>query len=569
MNPQDYITRRIMDACLREDVGGLRSRGEIQRDGTDTWLYVPHLGLRLRVAASDYLQPWVVVEPCWQQRHHQAWRKREGYAAWLALLAPGDDQQARQLYADYKEEADAACQQGELCRQAFLRQSQALSRPLAGRGWGERLRHADQVASFLDHPYYPTARAKFGFDADQLTRYAPEFAQRFLLRWLAVPKSDLTLLQPQRQPDWWPTFAQVGLPQALQASHALLPVHPLTWQQVSALPAEVLAGPKPWLAVYPTLSVRTLQLADYPDCHIKVPLAMRTLGQKNIRLIKPSTLYDGQWFAEVLSDLAEQDPLLRGRYRHVDESFCGHLGDDKLYAFLVRRYPQPRPQETLAPVAALGGRLPDGRSYLEFVLDQPGLPKPEDWWLEYCRLMAEVHLCLWLRYGIALEANQQNAIISFTPGEPLSLVMKDNDSARLWPARFASARPDLAHRLGELRDDRIRVGEEKPLAQMFITIILQLDLAALLENLAAQGVLERAWGYRMLRRALQDTVEKLERQGADTALARQALFAEPLQPVKYLLQSGSLLSKKASGAADINKYYGNSGPNFLRGAQAR
>ena len=33
--------------------------------------------------------------------------------------------------------------------------------------------------------------------------------------------------------------------------------------------------------------------------------------------------------------------------------------------------------------------------------------------------------------------------------------------------------------------------------------------------------------------------------------------------MKYLLSAGSLLSKRATGAADINKFYGYSGPNFM------
>ncbi|MEE3645191.1 MULTISPECIES: IucA/IucC family protein [unclassified Brenneria] len=566
MNHQDYITLRIINASLREDVSALVSRGDIRRQDGEYWLYAAHLNtpLRIQVQSSDYMQSWVAVAPRWQIPAGEGWQTQTGYADWLALLMPDRDDETRQLYASYQQEADAACEQGELCHQAFLQQRDDLARPLPARSWGERLRHADQMASYLDHPYYPTARAKFGFSTDQLSRYAPEFCSPFLLRWLAVPAASLTLTRPGAHPDWWPSFAQVGLACDLRHSHTLIPVHPLTWEQLSSLPDDAIAAPLPWLNVYPTLSVRTVQLADFPDTHIKIPLAMRTLGQKNIRLIKPSTLYDGQWFAQVLPQLAARDPMLQGRYRHVDESFCGHLGDEKLFAFLVRRYPQPRQDETLAPVAALGSAMPDGRAYLEFVLDQPGMPALEDWWQDYCQLMSDVHLTLWLRYGIALESNQQNAIISFTPGQPPSLVMKDNDAARLWPQRFAAARPDLQARVAELLDERIRVEDERALAQMFITITLQLDLAAVLENLADRGALDRRQGYHTLRQALLATLRRLDRQGVDTRLPRQILFEETYQPVKYLLLSGSLLSKQASGAADINKYYGQSGPNFLR-----
>ncbi|MCZ8488664.1 hypothetical protein O9992_19980 [Vibrio lentus] len=49
----------------------------------------------------------------------------------------------------------------------------------------------------------------------------------------------------------------------------------------------------------------------------------------------------------------------------------------------------------------------------------------------------QVHLTLqWIRYGIALESNQQNAIIAFDEQGKMTLAMKDNDAARIWPERF-------------------------------------------------------------------------------------------------------------------------------------
>ncbi|MEW5289812.1 IucA/IucC family protein [Erwinia papayae] len=566
MDQQDYITLRIINACLREDVSGLVSNGHILKEQQQCWLIyqTARQKLRLAVSASDYMQHWQALHPRWEVETATGWQPQRGYAAWLAALMPDGQEETRQLFATYKEEADAAVAQGELCAAAFAQQQARLMRTPAEMNWGERLRHADQLASFLDHPYYPTARAKFGFSEADLRQYAPEFCQPFRLRWVALPREQLRLTAPDARPTWWPLPQQVGLDAGMQADYELVPVHPLTLPHLTALPAGAVIAPAPWLEVYPTLSVRTVQLADHPADHLKVPLSMRTLGQKNIRLIKASTLYDGQWFAEVLSAIGEQEPLLRGKYRHVDERFCGHVAEDKQLAFLLRRYAAPRPGETLLPVAALGSRLPDGRLLLASLLQQPGMPDAANWWREYCQLMADVHLTLWLRYGIALESNQQNAVLSLTPGEPLTLVMKDNDAARLLPERFKTACPSLAARVDQLRDPRISVQDDLALAQMFITITLQLCLAAVLESLAAAKLLEREAAYQTLRTALENSLTQLEREGVVTDFARQQLFASPTQPVKYLLLSGSLLSKEASGAADINKFYGQSGPNFLR-----
>ncbi|GHA03587.1 IucA/IucC family protein [Oceanisphaera arctica] len=563
MTEQQRICRRIMDACLREDVRQIRSQGRsLERDG-QLWLELDHLGtpLRLPVAECDYMQPLRATASHWFYRSEGQWRQESGHRAWLGRLMAGLEPDEQALYQSYMEEADAAVEQGELCRQSFAEQAEELA--YFGTNWGERLLHADQLASFLDHPYYPTARAKFGFSREQLRAYAPEFAPVFELNWLALPAARVTLTGPL--PDWWPDVEQVGLAASLAHSHVLLPVHPLTWQQLGPMPADALPAPETFLPVVPTLSVRTLALKDHPTEHLKVPLDMATLGQKNIRLIKPSTLYDGHWFAQCLTRLEQQDERLQGRYRHVDESVAGHLGDDKLYAFLLRRYPEFEPDETLVPVAALCSPLPDGRPYIAGLLTQQGGLGLEDWWQQYCALMAEVHLRLWLKYGIALESNQQNAVLSITPNQPLSLVMKDNDAARLWPTRFNHACPELADQLDELKDARILVDDELALGQMFTTITLQLDLAAVLEGLAEQGWLNREAGYRVLRLSLRRELDALHREGLDTRLAEALLFNAEHQYVKYLLQSGSLLSKQGSGAADINKFYGLSGPNFLRG----
>ena len=48
----------------------------------------------------------------------------------------------------------------------------------------------------------------------------------------------------------------------------------------------------------------------------------------------------------------------------------------------------------------------------------------------------------------------------------------------------------------------------------------------------------------------------------DIGPARNLLSA-PKLPVKYLLSAGSLLSKRSTGAADIQKFYGDSAPNFM------
>lgn len=95
---------------------------------------------------------------------------------------------------------------------------------------------------------------------------------------------------------------------------------------------------------------------------------------------------------------------------------------------------------------------------------------------------------------------------------------------------------------------------------MFCTIVLQLDLQAVLEGLAEWQPALRAPLYAQLQAQLAQTLAQLDAERIDTAPARR-LLAAPQLPVKYLLSAGSLLSKQHTGARDINKFYGDSAPN--------
>lgn len=582
LHPEDadqaFITRRIIDCCLREDIRGIVSKGQmdrlpeelgqhLQHQPDANWLRIAHLGgdeLWLPVVKAYPLQDWIGTGDAWiKVSPHSHGEVQRGYRLWLDHLSHGLDEESLTLFAAYLKEADCATEHRTLCNQAYRQHAPTLSDVTDLKDWSQRLLKIDQLASYLDHPFYPTARAKSGFDAPALKGYAPEFAPRFELNWLAIPNNALTLTSAQ--PPHWPDFEEVGLSPTLQNSHTLLPVHPLTWGELEqyGLPEGTLKAPHTAMQVEPTLSVRTVACINQPQWHIKLPLLVSTLGARNLRLIKPSTLYDGHWFQTILLALAEHDPALASRYLHVDEKHGGHAADSRHLAYIVRRYPTGLENITLVPVAALASPLADGRLFLEQLAERFYAGSLQHWLDDYLDLLLQVHLRLWLQYGIALEANQQNAVLMFEHGQPLRLLMKDNDAARLWPQRFATACPDLADLPAALQDERIRVDSSQPLAEMFCTITLQLNIVAILEAIATAGLASRSSLYGTLRQRLMTCLQQLEAEGIDCHDARRWLLDSPKLPVKYLLSAGSLFSKAHSGASDINKFYGYSAANFL------
>jgi len=571
-----YVAWRVIDCCLREDVRGIVSRGREampplpvlqawgSRAGVETWWLVEHWpagSLWLPIRRSDAMQSISALSDGWVRQTDAGCQLEHGAERWLELMARELDEETQALHRSYAEEATCAAQHRALAREAYTHNAQALSRCLDYKDWAERALRADQVAAYRDHPFYPTARAKSGFDAAALRAFAPEFDPSFELRWLAVPNAQLTRTTPP--PVFWPRLRDLELPVELEATHSPLPVHPLTWSRLDefALPPDTHRAPVAHLRVRPTLSVRSVMPVDHPHHHIKLPLLMRTLGALNLRLIKPSTLYDGHWFQRVLSAIGETDPALRGRFVHVDEAHGAHADDAKHLAYLVRVYPQSLQDDTLVPAAALCGQMPDGRPMAAHLADRFHDGDLLAWWRAYAQLLCDVHLRLWLQYGIALESNQQNAVLIYRADREPRLLMKDNDAARVLMPRLA-ARLSALDDYGLLRDERIVVEDDVALARMFCTITLQLCLVAVLEGIAAQDRGLRAAMYQTLREALSCSLRELEGEGIDPNPAWQLLQA-PHLPVKYLLSAGSLLSKRATGASDINKFYGDSGPNFM------
>jgi siderophore synthetase component len=585
-----YICLRVLDTLLREDVRGCMSVGEVLprealpaevlpfAHGHAHWLKVDHLSeecLWLPVVRANFMQSWRIDGlPIAQQRARVRLLRYADEV--LTRFSHGLPEKDAALYAAFAGECATAEDHRAVCEAERARWFEEPTHHQGESGtWVERLLHFDRLGAFLDHPFYPTARAKLGFDAAALEAYAPEFQRRFELRWLAVPKA-LMHASVQQEGEWpaiWPRMADVGLDEPLASTHALVPVHPFVWEHYlegflheHKLAAQTIRAPLAYLAVRPTLSVRTVVLEAASAWHLKLPLTIRTLGAKNIRTIKPSTIHDGHLIQTLLSDIVDAEPALLEHVLLTHEQLGAHVQHQPFLGYILRRYPEQVLQDaTLVPVASLLAPTPDGRLVAQLLADRfydGDLAALLD---EYLDLTLALHLRLWLRYGIALESNQQNSVIVLsTQGPRLCLLLKDNDAARIHPPQLARRRPDLAAMTDNLLDRRICVDEALPLAQMFTTITLQLNIAVPIEGLGPLLGQTPAALYAALRGRIAAVLATLAAEGEEVALARQMLLEDERQYAKYLLVAATLAEKSDTGAADVNKYYGRSAPNFLR-----
>ncbi len=494
---EEYLAGRVLDALVREAYGGLRADGErLTLPGGRTVTLTG--GASVLGRHPGFLSERVVDD---------AVTLEEVLGAVRAVADPRDDVTA------FERE----------CRETL----RALRLADSVRAKATGFTRYETLAATVDHPVYPTARCRLGLDERDLVAYAPEFGPTFPLRWTGVAEP---AERRGERPSWWPSPGDLGLP----AGHDIFPVHPLTARLVPTVP-----GPK--VTVRPTLSMRTVATGAREQ--LKLPMPTSTLGLRNRRVIIPGTLGDGALVERVLRAIAEREglPVLL-----ADEQTYGHA-DDPLRGYLVRRLPAEG-----VPVAALLARTPEGPYVIEELTGDV-----EGFFGAYLGVLFGWNVALLTRYGIALEAHQQN--VSIVPGEPLRLMIKDNDSALLDLPRLARAL-GRAPAPEEFQDPRLLTSDAEALARVFVTITLHLCAGAIAFGLAERGLLPLGTGLGLIRDRLDAALDAYDDSGF---LRARTLDADRL-PGKAMITAGTLVGKDRTGAGDINKHYGPPGPNYLK-----
>ncbi|MEV0969157.1 IucA/IucC family protein [Microtetraspora glauca] len=511
---EPYLARRVLNALLREDFAGMASRLEHSRDGV---ALVLASGRRVRLAPGGLFQDFSIAP-----------------GVTLTLAEVLETLEAVATPADAPGVAAFATECHETLAALELYDRHGTQAPARVHG---PIRY-EALAAAVDHPVYPTARCRLGVPAEGLLAYAPEFAPAFDLRWAAVPRDRVTLSsEAETSPGlFFPCMAEVGLPERLADTHRLFPVHPLALPVVTGIAGVIVAG-LPYLRVRPTLSMRTVVAGE--RLHLKLPIPTSTLGLRNRRSIKPDTLGDGALAESLLREVLSREPDLPVVL--ADEQLHGHAGHEYL-GWMIRRLP---PGE-IVPVAALAapGVLPEIAARF-YAGDVRALLR------DYLAILFAWNVRLFARYGIALEAHQQNLSLVFTDGT-MRLMVKDNDGLLAAPDRLGSA--GLA--VPAFADERMLTDDPHSLADVFVTITLHLAAAAIVF-----GAVEDASG--LVRDALDDALSEFGEHPMARLLRARTLDAARLVG-KSMVTAATLVDKERSGARDVNKFYGTSGPNYLR-----
>jgi len=543
VNCEQVLATAVIDTLLRENYGGLG--GQVRPGPVLTLPDGRLLPLRTDGFLADY-------------------RLGPGAAVTLADV----DAMVTAL-SDPRDATGVAAFRGE-CREALTGMRLMGSRPVATDCHDSATRF-DALAARLPHPAYPTWASRTGWSEADTLRYAPEFMPMFPLSWAAVPADAVVRGGAGAVPRWWPGMADVGLPVTLARTHALFPVHPLT---VPALTGPALTGPaaagpggcvpgtvvapRAWLRVRPTLSTRTVAVSGRE--HLKLPLAASTLGLRNRRAIPPATLADGALVHRVVRMAVTADPWLGAHLLLADDTSYAHAGHPYL-GYLLRRLPSAA--GPFVPVAAL--LAPAGDGWL--VIDDLAGPDAAAWLRSYLDVLFGVAVRLFVRFGIALESHQQNLSVVPGPGGP-RLLMKDFDGTLINYARLAPALGAATPPPSEFLDQRLLTDSDSALADVFITITVHLCAGAIAFGLAGRRRLPLESALGLVRQSLTAALDAcaLDDRGvpdAAAALLRARVLDADRLPGKAMVTAGTLVDKARTGARDINKFYGTSGPNYL------
>ncbi|MDI3324541.1 IucA/IucC family protein [Pontibacterium granulatum] len=309
----------------------------------------------------------------------------------------------------------------------------------------------------IGHPYHPCSKTKLGLRPAEVLQYSPEFRGGASVRLAAVRRSHLHVQLRMDQADtavdwladhypewlaqWQAELAQRGFD---ADEYAPVPVH--HWQAETVIPRRfaadiaanhicMLDGPE--MTTGATMSFRTMAPINQPLApHIKLPVAVQATSA--VRTVSPASVQTGPQVTEILQQICARDEHIGTALRILPESVGMHLrrpgadvhdDDMRFLSVLFRGSPASciEAGEIALAVAALFVDSPVTREpLLKEILTAAGAddePAIMQYFADYASRVLAGHLDLFLRYGIALEAHQQNAVAVFDQQHRLTRVL--------------------------------------------------------------------------------------------------------------------------------------------------
>lgn len=315
----------------------------------------------------------------------------------------------------------------------------------------------------LSHPWHPNYKTKLGLSVTQVIEFSPEFEASFPIVLCALHRRSAhveLLAGTVDYLNWWQTHFP-GAAEQLQGylkKHGLdasdyipLPSHP--WQAHEELPqsfAEELADNRLIITdivaftAHPTMSFRTvLPQASRTAPMVKLPVSLRLTSVQ--RTVSPRSARMGPRISQLLLHILDQEPDIQRLLNIVPERIGVHYApqpaDDersRYLSVLYRDNPQSLIQdgELVVPVGSLFAvnefEQPLLRDWVKLAHGRDDNEAMLAFFDNYLSIAVPSLLGMYLMYGIAFEAHQQNSfMVMDADGQLNRLLLRDFGDIRI------------------------------------------------------------------------------------------------------------------------------------------
>ncbi|APO70367.1 IucA/IucC family siderophore biosynthesis protein (plasmid) [Rhizobium gallicum] len=326
----------------------------------------------------------------------------------------------------------------------------------------------DQWGALEGHPFYPTWKTKPGLSPEEVVALSPEFGARVRLRIVAL-RSEWAYVEKmphvggysewfaQNFPELWHDWAE-GMTARGKPTEGWLPLPVHAWhlenfvrrEFAPEIKAGVLDPAGPEIVTLPSMSFRTmLPEMEVPKPFIKLPVAIWMTSAE--RTLQAKSIHMGPRLSTLISDILCNENDLRDELEIFTEELGAILqhpetGDEHPGRFLSVLYRNADPlarRDGLLPVtaAALLTASPlDGRPLICELIARSGderEPTVAAFFRTYARTVVRPTVAMYLLYGIAFEAHQQNSTVLFDDrGLPRKLLIRDLGEGRAFTPLF-------------------------------------------------------------------------------------------------------------------------------------
>ena len=317
----------------------------------------------------------------------------------------------------------------------------------------------DQWGSLEGHPYYPTWKSRPGLNDEDIEALSAEFGARVTLRMGAI-QDDMVYcekmphVQDIRQwlssafPDVWSEWCDWLESQHRNPQEWLpIPLHPWHLEHwilghfAKEIDEGILLPFGPEIETAPSMSFRTMLPTAPALPFIKLPVAIWMTSE--MRSLQAKSIHMGPRISTIIEDILDVEQGFDGKLDFFREDAAWHFRhkdrmDDAEGKFLSVVFRSTdawtRNDNSLAiTVASLFTALPHKSDPLISELIALSGDTPETWFRHYTRIILKPVLAMYLIYGVALEAHQQNTQVLFDDsGRAVAMLIRDFGDGRTW-----------------------------------------------------------------------------------------------------------------------------------------